>query len=257
MADGTARAIETIRVGDLVLAADPLTGARGSRAVTATIDTPDDRQFTELTVELDDGSSGVLTATDHHPFWGESTASWIDAASIRPGDTLRTDTGGAVTVSSVRHWSGLEAAYNLTVDDLHTYHVLAGTSAVLVHNSAPACRLIGVPEAALSRVMARLSGLRVGEKRVVYSVEAFGSRAGSTFRGEGGPRPDSDLDILVTVDPAELAGRNGDWIYQTLASIKADFEAEAGFELSLHAPDNVGIFRKSIPGAEYLPMSLG
>nr|WP_218159039.1 HINT domain-containing protein [Streptomyces sp. yr375] len=31
--------------------------------------------------------------------------------------------------------------YNLTVDDLHTYYVLAGNTSVLVHNSGPGCDL--------------------------------------------------------------------------------------------------------------------
>ncbi|WP_159400938.1 polymorphic toxin-type HINT domain-containing protein [Streptomyces sp. NRRL B-24484] len=257
MADGTARAIETVRVGDLVLAADPLTGARGPRAVTATIYTPDDRDFAELTVTHGDGTSGKITATAHHPFWVRSTATWTDAANIRPGDTLRTDAGDAVAVSSVRKWSGLEAAYNLTVDELHTYHVMAGTTAVLVHNSGSACPLIGVPAAAFDRVMARLSNLRIGDKRIVFSVEAFGSRAGSTFRRPDGPTPDSDLDLLATIDPAELTGRNQAWIDQTIQSIKDDFKAETGITLSLHYPDNVTMFRKSIEGAEYLPIPLG
>ncbi|MFD8082878.1 polymorphic toxin-type HINT domain-containing protein, partial [Kitasatospora sp. NPDC059722] len=144
MGDGGTRPIETLRTGDTVLAADPVAGTSGPRTVTATIRTPDDREFTELTVRHTDGSSGAVTATDHHPFWVESTRTWTDAAAVHPGDTLRTDTGAAVQVSSVRHWTGLEPAYNLTVKDLHTYFVLAGNAPVLVHNTLPCDSFTGI-----------------------------------------------------------------------------------------------------------------
>ncbi|WP_344440833.1 polymorphic toxin-type HINT domain-containing protein, partial [Kitasatospora nipponensis] len=134
MGDGTTRPIETIRVGDLVTAADPVTGAGGPRAVTNTIYTPDDLDFTELTVDPGNGTKGSVTATDHHPFWVESTRAWTDAAAVQVGDTLRTDTGATAQVASIRHWTGLQPAYNLTVADLHTYYVLAGTVPVLTHN---------------------------------------------------------------------------------------------------------------------------
>ncbi|MFF3071737.1 polymorphic toxin-type HINT domain-containing protein [Kitasatospora sp. NPDC057936] len=136
MGDGTTRAIETLHAGDVVLAADPATGTSGPRPVSATVYTPDDRDFTELTVRAPDGGQGAVTATDHHPFWVESAGTWTDAGDIRPGDTLRTDTGAVVQVASVRHWTGLEPAYNLTVEGLHTYFVLAGDRPLLVHNSS-------------------------------------------------------------------------------------------------------------------------
>ncbi|MFB7618905.1 polymorphic toxin-type HINT domain-containing protein [Kitasatospora sp. NPDC056181] len=138
MGDGSVKAIETVRIGDLVAAADPSTGTAGPRAVTNTIDTPDDRDFTELTVRQNDGTQSAVTATDHHPFWVESARTWTDASAVHVGDTLRTDTGATVQVASIRHWTGLEHAYNLTVDGLHTYFVLAGGTPLLVHNANPA-----------------------------------------------------------------------------------------------------------------------
>ncbi|MFJ8444422.1 polymorphic toxin-type HINT domain-containing protein [Kitasatospora griseola] len=134
MGDGTTRAIEAIRIGDLVASTDPVNGNSGARAVRDIIYTPDDRDFTEVTVQRGDGTQGTVTATDHHPFWVESTRTWTDAADLRVGDTLRTDTGTTAQVASVRHWTGLEPAYNLTVDSLHAYYVLAGGTPLLVHN---------------------------------------------------------------------------------------------------------------------------
>ncbi|MGW4897934.1 polymorphic toxin-type HINT domain-containing protein [Kitasatospora sp. NPDC004240] len=134
MGDGTSRPIEKIAVGDQVLAADPLTGERGPRAVEATIYTPDDRAFTDLTVTEPDGKQSTVAATDHHPFWVHNTQQWTDAVDVRPGDTLLTDTGATAQVASIRHWTGLEPAHNLTVTGLHTYFVLFGETGVLVHN---------------------------------------------------------------------------------------------------------------------------
>ena len=49
--------------------------------------------------------------------------------------TLRTDDGATVIVTATRQYAQHARTYNLTVDDLHTYYVLAGETPVLVHNS--------------------------------------------------------------------------------------------------------------------------
>ncbi|MFJ4185032.1 polymorphic toxin-type HINT domain-containing protein [Kitasatospora sp. NPDC089509] len=135
MGDRTTRPIEQLHTGDTVTATDPATGTTGPRTVDDTIYNPDDTNFTELTVTTPDGTTkSTVTSTDHHPYWVQNTGRWTDAAAVRPGDTLRTDTGATAQVASTRHWTGLEPAYNLTVHDLHTYYVLAGDTPLLVHN---------------------------------------------------------------------------------------------------------------------------
>ncbi|GJF32690.1 hypothetical protein KNE206_53900 [Kitasatospora sp. NE20-6] len=133
-ADGTAVPIDELEIGEEILATDPETGETGPHKIDATILTPDDRQFTTLTIRTADGATSSLTATDHHPFWSENHHQWLDAAGLAPGDSLRTNGGSPVTVTKVNHWTGLQAAFNLTVRDLHTYYVLAGATPVLVHN---------------------------------------------------------------------------------------------------------------------------
>ncbi|MCB5164525.1 hypothetical protein LG634_06710 [Streptomyces bambusae] len=133
MGDRSAKPIQDVQEGDFVLATDPVSGLTGPRRVVATIYTPDDRDFTDVTLEGDRAAS--VTATDHHPFWTENTRTWTDAAEVEVGDTLRTASGAMARVGSVRHWKTLQPAYNLTVDDLHTYYVLAGRTPVLVHNT--------------------------------------------------------------------------------------------------------------------------
>ncbi|MFD0277498.1 polymorphic toxin-type HINT domain-containing protein [Kitasatospora sp. NPDC127111] len=134
MADRSARPIEDLKVGDEVIATDPTTGVTTPRRVTATIYTPDDRDFTRLTVATADGRRESLTTTDHHPFWAESRGAWVDAGGLTTTDTLRTSDGRAVPITDVDHRQGLQAAYNLTVEATHTYYVIAGTTSVLVHN---------------------------------------------------------------------------------------------------------------------------
>ncbi|MEU1542050.1 ricin-type beta-trefoil lectin domain protein [Actinacidiphila glaucinigra] len=134
-ADGTTKPIEDIELGDEVVATDPETGETDTQAVAATILTPDDVDFTTIT--LSSGKSEAdetLTATDHHPMWSPSEHAWIEAGNLTDGMTLRTDKGHDLRIVSIKHFRHLQAAYNLTVADLHTYYVLAGATPVLVHN---------------------------------------------------------------------------------------------------------------------------
>ncbi|MFE7635882.1 polymorphic toxin-type HINT domain-containing protein, partial [Kitasatospora sp. NPDC057518] len=137
MADGSTRAIETVVIGDEVLATDPATGLTGPRRVWATIYGPDDRDFTDISL----GAGQSLTSTDHHPFWSENRKQWVDAVDLQTGDELRAPDGQPQRIEDVRHWNTLQPAYNLAVDELHTYYVVAGTTPVLVHNTDPTCGL--------------------------------------------------------------------------------------------------------------------
>ncbi|MET7675826.1 DddA-like double-stranded DNA deaminase toxin [Streptomyces seoulensis] len=136
MADGTSRSIEEIRVGDLVTATNPITGETGSRTVTRTIHTPDDREFTDVT--FTDGST--LTSTSHHPYWSQNDQAWKNASKLAVGDALRTPQNNTAAIAHTRDWQGLQKAYNLTVEDLHTYYVSTGTTYVLVHNTDAGCQ---------------------------------------------------------------------------------------------------------------------
>ncbi|MEV3999356.1 DNA/RNA non-specific endonuclease [Streptomyces halstedii] len=70
-----------------------------------------------------------------HPFWVEALDAWIDATDLQAGEWLRTSTGTYVQITAVERWAATTSAvHNLTVSDLHTYYVLAGTAPVLVHN---------------------------------------------------------------------------------------------------------------------------
>jgi hypothetical protein len=134
MADGSTKDIEDIKLGDEVLATDPATGKSGSRKVSRLIRTEGDKYFNELTIATDDGPQ-KLTATHEHPFWSPSEKRWVEAGQLQPNATLLTDDGTTVTVTNNRPFTKHARTYNLTVEDLHTYYVLAGSTPVLVHNS--------------------------------------------------------------------------------------------------------------------------
>ncbi|WP_406364792.1 polymorphic toxin-type HINT domain-containing protein [Streptomyces sp. NBC_01546] len=134
MADGTTKGIEDIQIGDEVQATDPETGETGSRKVTDHIVTDDDKHFNALSIATEDGIKEI-TATHEHPFWSPSGQAWIEARNLTPGTTLLTSTGSTVIVTANKPYAQHARTYNLTVDDIHTYYVLAGETPVLVHNS--------------------------------------------------------------------------------------------------------------------------
>nr|WP_052478971.1 RHS repeat-associated core domain-containing protein [Kibdelosporangium sp. MJ126-NF4]CEL21558.1 hypothetical protein [Kibdelosporangium sp. MJ126-NF4]CTQ95874.1 hypothetical protein [Kibdelosporangium sp. MJ126-NF4] len=137
LADGSSRPIEDVALGDVVLATDPETGLTEARAVVATWVHNDEPTRTELTIDTD-GSAGsataTLEATDWHPFWVADLNAWVPVADIAVGAWLRTSTGTWVQVTAVRKFTNDTAAHDLTVDGIHSYHVLAAATPVLVHN---------------------------------------------------------------------------------------------------------------------------
>lgn len=135
MADGTTKNIEDIEIGDKVRAADPETGETGDREVTHLIITESDKHFNALSIATENGIE-ELVATHEHPFWSPSLHSWSEARNLTPGTTLLTDQGKTVIVTANKPYDQHARTYNLTVDNLHTYYVLAGPTPVLVHNSA-------------------------------------------------------------------------------------------------------------------------
>ncbi len=135
MADGGTKAIAAITVGDKVLAADPKSGRTEAKPVTA-LHLNNDHDLTTLTVRnTASGTTSNLKTTQHHPFWDASVGAWVNAADLKAGKSKLTAPGGEVMeVLAVASTDGHRVMRDLTVDDLHTYYVLAGKTPVLVHN---------------------------------------------------------------------------------------------------------------------------
>jgi hypothetical protein len=115
MADGSEKPIRDVRVGDRVLATDPVTGETSARPVTALIREHERR--TMVALGLSDGST--ITATDLHPFWDASTATFTDAIDLHLGDQLLTDNGRYLTVKSAHSYERELKTYNLRIAGLH------------------------------------------------------------------------------------------------------------------------------------------
>ena len=125
--DAGAVPIDQITAGDMVLSQDPLTGELAYRPVLATTLRPPTR-----TVNLSVGGE-TITATLGHRFWTNGQG-WQMAKSLKPQAALHTVEGPA-TLAAIEGGESVEA-YNLMVDDFHTYFV--GQSRLLVHdNSCP------------------------------------------------------------------------------------------------------------------------
>ncbi|KEF16726.1 hypothetical protein DF18_33555 [Streptomyces rimosus] len=140
MADRSGKNIEDVQPNDRVLATDPATGNTAIRKVTDHIVTDDDKHFNELTIATPDGPK-KLTATDEHPFWSPSAHRWLRAKELKPGSSLLTSTHTEVKVQANRAFDQRTRTYNITVEGLHTYYVLAGSTPVLVHN-ARKCKIV-------------------------------------------------------------------------------------------------------------------
>ena len=136
LAGGTAEPIDQIKVGDRIANALPGSdpGTRDeAHVVTAIHVTYTDHDYTDVTVATAHGPA-VITGTAHHPYWDATTRAWTEADQLRPGDRLESTGGGTVTVVALRDYTATMVTYNLTVDGVHTYYVVAGNTPVLVHN---------------------------------------------------------------------------------------------------------------------------
>lgn len=118
------RPIETVKVGDWVLAQNPVTGELAMKPVAALAS----RRNTEtkrLKLEGDE-----ITATAGHRFW-KYDAGWVMVKHLQANDRLHTSEGSTVLQSVT---DGPEASvYNLIVEDFHSYFV--GKSGLYVHDN--------------------------------------------------------------------------------------------------------------------------
>jgi hypothetical protein len=120
------RPIESIAVGDLVLAYDRQRDVLEERPVTAV-----HRGRADALHALSMGRE-ILFSTAEHPFLTDA-GEWRAAGAIGAGDRLFAAGGGSVQVKDVAVGHRPADVFNLEVEGTHTYVV--GTSAVVVHNT--------------------------------------------------------------------------------------------------------------------------
>jgi hypothetical protein len=139
MADGTSRPISQIKPGDSVSDVSPGVEA-GTKTEAHTVIgrhvTYTDHDYVDVTLATDGGPKTV-TGTAHHLYWDATAHGWTPASELKVGHHLRT-TDGVVSIVALSPYTASMITYNLTVDAVHTYYVMAGAAPVLVHNS-PGC----------------------------------------------------------------------------------------------------------------------
>jgi RHS repeat-associated protein len=138
MADGKYKLIEKIENGDEVLATDPETGKTEAKKVVAAFGGTNYINLVQVTVDTDGkrgNRTGVVIATEHHLFWDQNAKQWVRADRLVQGDKLRTSKGANLDVVHAVRYAGHPIVRDLTVEDTHTFYVLAGSTPVLVHNS--------------------------------------------------------------------------------------------------------------------------
>ena len=135
IANGATIEIADITVGDIVYTHDPETGMSGAREVLATW------PHTDTLVEFEVGDSTVTTTEDHE-FWNVTDQAWQETQHIDAGDLLLTADGATVEAGTLL-WdtAHVAPAFDLTIDEIHTYHVTAGDESVLVHNQNRTCNV--------------------------------------------------------------------------------------------------------------------
>lgn len=93
-------------------------------------------------------------------------------------------------------------------------------------------RIVGIAEPDATALGDAIRRIEIDGERAIESIEAFGSRVRSVFRGRG-PLPASDLDIYVTVrssvanSPAKLES-----IVSEIEDIGSLFRAATGIEVN-------------------------
>lgn len=127
MGDGSMKKISDITVGERVIATDPETDRRVRRRVNF-VYLHSDRMGHLL---LRDGT--VLRTTEDHLFWSVTDHRFERADQLSPGELVFRDDGASVAVVRFSESRGASAAaFNLSIEGVHTYHV--GRPGILVHN---------------------------------------------------------------------------------------------------------------------------
>lgn len=138
--------IKSLVVGkDSVWARDESTGKMDWKPITARYSNPYN-ETVRVSIRTADGQGQSILSNRIHPFYVTPPVSshmpkgqWVQAQHLHPGDQLLTDSGHSVEVLGLEIKDEPLEAYNITVEDFHTYYVRGasneGASSVLVHNS--------------------------------------------------------------------------------------------------------------------------
>ncbi|MFJ4142440.1 polymorphic toxin-type HINT domain-containing protein [Pseudomonas sp. NPDC089734] len=140
------RAIDTLKVGDIVWSKPEKGGKPFAAAILAThvrTDQPIYRLKLKSVREDGQAENETLLVTPGHPFYVPAQRDFVPVIDLKPGDRLQSLEDGASEntsseVESLELYLPEGKTYNLTVDIGHTFYV--GKLKTWVHNTGP-CRL--------------------------------------------------------------------------------------------------------------------
>ncbi|MEU2234318.1 LamG-like jellyroll fold domain-containing protein [Streptomyces vietnamensis] len=153
LADGKTKKISEVKAGDKVLTAEPGKKTKEVHEVKQVIVTKTDRDYVDVTVATKAGPKTIQT-TKHHQFYESTRDSWTQAGDLEVGQKLQNGEGAPTAIVEVKSYTAQRVTYDLSIEGLHTYFVVAGdvvtsadvlaavdtSAAVLVHNCGGSVR---------------------------------------------------------------------------------------------------------------------
>jgi len=194
------KAIETIEVGDKVLATDPETGETAYKEVLKTY------TYVKDTLVYIEANGEIIETTKEHPFWVEGQG-WTKAKFLNDGDLLRDAKGDSIVIDKIEIASLPEnqytIVYNFEVADYHTYYV--SDDLVLVHNDCGPCgKTLMLPD--------NNSPTALLETKLNFTGEIHDHHIIPKFRGNSKPYTDFIAKRGIDVDKYTIsvtAGKGG------------------------------------------------
>ena len=147
MADGSAKAIASVKPGDWVKSRNEATGQDEARQVTASVKRLSPAVVTVALADSKTGKIETLSCTPEHPLFVQGQG-WVEAGSVGIGSSIVSRAGPALQVTGLT-WQKNKAqelaagtgssfggytVYNLTVDGDHTFFVGTTGGGTWVHN---------------------------------------------------------------------------------------------------------------------------
>ncbi|NUK10469.1 Teneurin-1 [Streptomyces lunaelactis] len=133
LANGLTKPISEVKAGDYVLTAEPGKKKKEKHRVKEVIVTKTDRNYVDVVVATKAGPKTIQT-TKHHQFYEATRDAWTQAFDLKAGQKLQTADGELSRILKVKSYTAQRVTYDLSIEELHTYHVMAGPAAILVHN---------------------------------------------------------------------------------------------------------------------------
>ncbi|GEM_PF-6797012 len=191
--------IETLSIGDRVMAVDPFTGERFIAPVSG-IWIKTDPGY--LDVHTDDG--GSIRTTASHPFFDPTQGEFREIGRFEPGDELLvSDPSGihAVAIEAIVAHEGPVVVYHLTVD--HPLHTFVANGFV-VHNKTPTVSpppptYTRTPTPSRTPTRTPTATCPPCAPFIHNAVEVFDDTAGECSDGDGKPDAGETVRMVVSV----------------------------------------------------------